>query len=61
MIDTAGTITLAANALKKLGATGNLALRTHGVLSGPALERIENSSITKLVVTDTIELPDKYL
>jgi len=58
MIDTAGTITLAANALKKLGATEIYASCTHGVLSGPALERIENSSITKLVVTDTIELPD---
>src|SRR5574340_1054248 len=57
MIDTAGTITLAANALKALGATDIYASCTHGVLSGPALERIESSSITKLVVTDTIELP----
>src|SRR5574340_172683 len=57
MIDTAGTITLAANALKELGATEVYASCTHGVLSGPALERIESSSITKLVVTDTIELP----
>lgn len=58
MIDTAGTITLAANALKELGATEVYASCTHGVLSGPAMERIENSGITKLVVLDTIDLSD---
>jgi len=55
MIDTAGTITLAANALTELGATEVYASCTHAVLSGPAMERIQNSAIKKLVVTDTIQ------
>ena len=59
MIDTAGTITLAANALKELGATEVYASCTHAVLSGPAIERIESSGINKLVVLDTIEIPDE--
>ena len=58
MIDTAGTITLAAKALREAGATEVLASCTHAVLSGPALERIENSAIEKLVVTDSIQLTD---
>ncbi|WEV45071.1 ribose-phosphate diphosphokinase [Streptococcaceae bacterium ESL0687] len=58
MIDTAGTITLAADALKQVGATEVYASCTHPVLSGPALERIENSAIKQLVVTDTIYLPE---
>ena len=58
MIDTAGTITLAANALKELGATEVYASCTHAVLSGPAIERINNSAITKLVVLDTIEMSE---
>ncbi|MDR1567865.1 MAG: ribose-phosphate diphosphokinase [Streptococcaceae bacterium] len=57
MIDTAGTITLAANALKEKGATEIYASCTHPVLSGPALDRITESAITNLVVTDTINLP----
>lgn len=59
MIDTAGTITLAANALKELGATEVYASCTHAVLSGPAIERIEKSAITKLVVLDTIQIPEE--
>ena len=59
MIDTAGTITLAVNALKELGATEVYASCTHAVLSGPAIERINNSAITKLVVLDTIEMPEE--
>lgn len=59
MIDTAGTITLAANALKELGATEVYASCNHAVLSGPAIERINNSAITKLVVLDTIEMPEE--
>lgn len=59
MIDTAGTITLAANALKELGATEVYASCTHAVLSGPAIERINNSAITKLVVLDTIKMPEE--
>ncbi len=54
MIDTAGTITLAANALKEAGATSVYASCTHPVLSGPALQRIEDSAIERLVVTDSI-------
>ena len=57
MIDTAGTITNAANALKERGAIEVDACCTHGVLSGPALQRIEESAINELLVLDTIELP----
>lgn len=57
MIDTAGTITNAANALRDLGATAVYACCTHGVLSGPAFERINNSAIEELVMLDTITLP----
>ena len=59
MIDTAGTITNAANALKKFGAKDIYACCTHAVLSGPAIERIKESSITKLIVLDTIKLPEE--
>lgn len=59
MIDTAGTICNAANALKERGATDVYACCTHAVLSGPALERIEKSAIKELVVLDTIALPDE--
>ena len=59
MIDTAGTIANAANALKELGAKDVYACCTHGVLSGPAIERIENSAIDELIVLDTIELPEE--
>ena len=59
MIDTAGTITNAANALKKFGARYIYACCTHAVLSGPAIERIKESSITKLIVLDTIKLPEE--
>ena len=57
MIDTAGTITNAANALKEFGAKEIYACCTHAVLSGPAIERIENSAISELIVLDTIRLP----
>ncbi|WP_028781777.1 ribose-phosphate diphosphokinase [Thalassobacillus devorans] len=56
IIDTAGTITLAANALVENGAKDVYACCTHPVLSGPAIERIENSKIKELVVTNTIPL-----
>ena len=58
MIDTAGTIANAANALKDLGATAVYACCTHGVLSGPAFERINNSAIEELVMLNTINLPE---
>ncbi len=54
IIDTAGTIQKAAQALVDNGASRVLAAAVHGVLSGPALERIEKSPIDKLVVTNTI-------
>lgn len=59
MIDTAGTITNAANALKERGAIGVDACCTHPVLSGPAIERIEKSAIDELIVLDTIQLPEE--
>ena len=57
--DTAGTITKAADALKSRGAKKVYGAATHGVLSGPAIERLENSSLEKFVITDTIELPEE--
>ena len=57
MIDTAGTIANAANALKDLGATAVYACCTHGVLSGPAFERLNNCAIEELVMLNTITLP----
>ncbi len=58
MVDTANTLCEAAHALKEKGATRVLAYCTHAVLSGPALERIENSAMDELVVTDTIPLSE---
>ena len=59
IIDTAGTLCNAANALKESGAKAVKAYITHPVLSGPAIERLENSSIDELVVTNSIPLaPD---
>ncbi|MEO8599528.1 MAG: ribose-phosphate pyrophosphokinase [bacterium] len=58
MVDTAGTLTKAAEALKERGAKKVLAYCTHAVLSGPAIERIVNSQIDEVVVTDTIPLSD---
>ncbi|MDR4890115.1 ribose-phosphate diphosphokinase [Fredinandcohnia sp. QZ13] len=59
LIDTAGTITIAAKALKEMGAKGVYACCTHPVLSGPAIERIQSSPIQELVVTNTIQLPEE--
>ncbi len=56
MIDTAGTLSKAANIIKEQGARSVRAFATHAVLSGPAYERIENSALTEVVVTDTIPL-----
>lgn len=61
IIDTAGTITLAANALVEHGAKEVYACCTHPVLSGPAIERIKNSKIKELVVMNTIELEEEKL
>ena len=59
MIDTAGTLTNAAAALKEAGAKSIMACATHGVLSGPAMERLEKSAINRIVLLDTIPLPDE--
>lgn len=59
MIDTAGTITHGAQALVDYGAKEVYACCTHPVLSGPAIERIENSPISELLVLDTISLPEE--
>lgn len=56
IIDTAGTLTKAADMIMEKGAKSVRAFLTHPVLSGPAYERIENSQITELYVTDTIPL-----
>ena len=58
MIDTAGTITTGAELLKKFGASTVRACCTHAVLSGPAIERIQNSSLDEVVITNTIRLPE---
>ena len=56
IIDTAGTIQKAAAALKAAGAAKVLACAVHGVLSGPAIDRVENSPIDQLIVTNTVPL-----
>ena len=56
IIDTAGTIQKAATALKQAGAAQVLACAVHGVLSGPAIERVQNAPIDQLIVTNTIPL-----
>ncbi|MBR1706384.1 MAG: ribose-phosphate pyrophosphokinase [Bacteroidales bacterium] len=58
IIDTAGTLTAAANELVKRGANSVRAFATHAVLSGPAYERIDASALTEVYVTDTIPLSD---
>ncbi len=65
IVDTAGTVVLGAEALKKQGALDILVCATHGVLSGKAIERIQDSPITEMVITDTIlrdidNLPSKF-
>lgn len=59
MIDTAGTICNAAEALKKLGGRRIYACATHAVLSGPAIERLKNSVIEELVVLNTLPIPEE--
>ncbi|MGZ4617368.1 MAG: ribose-phosphate diphosphokinase [Frankiaceae bacterium] len=59
MIDTGGTITKAAEALAEQGATDVVAVSTHAVLSGPAVDRLKNSPISEIVVTNTLPVPDE--
>ena len=56
IVDTAGTLTSAAEALKDYGALKIMAACTHGLLSGPAYDRIESSPLERLIITDTIPL-----
>ncbi len=58
LIDTAGTVVQAAQALQEAGALDVSVCCTHPVLSGPAIERLENSDIKEIIVTDTIPLHD---
>lgn len=59
LIDTAGTIAQAANALREFGAKEVYACCTHPVLSGPAIDRIQKSVIKELIITNTIPLPEE--
>ena len=59
MIDTAGTICNAANAIKNLGAKAVFAGATHAVLSGPAVDRIKDSAIEEMVLLNTVPLPEE--
>jgi len=59
MIDTAGTLCNAAQAIMDNGAKSVTACATHGVLSGPAIERIQNSVLKEVVLLDTIDLPEE--
>jgi len=59
MIDTAGTTVNAAEAALNQGAKSVTAVATHGVLSGPAMERLSKSNIKKIIVTDTIAIPEE--
>ncbi|MDR2771572.1 MAG: ribose-phosphate pyrophosphokinase [Clostridiales Family XIII bacterium] len=61
MIDTAGTITNAANALKEMGARDVFACATHGILSGPAIKRIENSAIREMALLNTVPISKEKL
>jgi ribose-phosphate pyrophosphokinase len=59
MIDTAGTVSEAARALKDLGAKDVYVCATHALLSGPAVERLRNAPITEVTVTDTVKIPEE--
>lgn len=61
MIDTAGTIVGAANALRTLGAKHIFAACTHGLFSGPAIERIKNSALDKVLSTNSVTISDEKL
>jgi ribose-phosphate pyrophosphokinase len=59
MIDTAGTIVAAADQLAERGAEAVFCAATHGVFSGPAIDRLKNSAIEKVVITNTLPLPEE--
>jgi ribose-phosphate pyrophosphokinase len=59
MIDTAGTVTETARALKKLGARDIYICASHGLLSGPAVQRLKEAPIAEVVITDTVVVPEE--
>jgi ribose-phosphate pyrophosphokinase len=59
MIDTAGTVVSAANLLIDRGATSVVIAATHGLLSGPAVDRLKNAPVSEVVVTNTLPVPDE--
>ncbi len=59
MCDTAGTLTIGAKALMDAGATAVYAACTHGLLSGPAVQRIQDSCLQELIITNTVKLPEE--
>ncbi|MEN9594619.1 MAG: hypothetical protein RLY23_1102, partial [Actinomycetota bacterium] len=59
MIDTAGTVAAAAGLLKERGAASVRVLATHGLLSGPAIERLKAAPVEEVVVTNTIPIPEE--
>ena len=61
MIDTGGTIVQAAEALRENGAAEVLVAATHAVLSGPAVDRLKNSPITEVIVTNTLPIPEERI
>ncbi|HUZ42854.1 MAG TPA: ribose-phosphate diphosphokinase [Acidimicrobiales bacterium] len=58
MIDTAGTVTAAAELLVSEGATDVWTMATHGILSDPAIDRLKNAPLSRVVVTNTLPMPD---
>jgi ribose-phosphate pyrophosphokinase len=59
MIDTGGTISKAADALFNAGAADVVVAATHAIFSGPAIDRLKNSRISEVVVTDTLPIPSE--
>ena len=59
MVDTAGTLVKAAEMLKSKGATSVMACCTHGVLSGPAFDRLNSGALDELIISDTIPMHGK--
>jgi ribose-phosphate pyrophosphokinase len=59
MVDTAGTLSNAVHALKDRGAKAVYAAATHALLSGPAVERLKDAPLEEMVVTNTIDIPEK--
>jgi ribose-phosphate pyrophosphokinase len=61
MIDTAGTVTETARALKKLGARDIYICATHGLLSGPAVQRLKDAPIAEVVITDSVVVTEEKM